>query len=280
MTSEPRPQFDIAIIGRGVRDVSHLTLESLAVLKSCNRGFVPAPTQEEVDLFRDSVLKHLTAAEALPPLVNLAVAYRPDRSQTDNCADAGEVVFEAAKLESPVAYLPPGNPVAWDGITQRILEGSRARGLRTKIVPGISFIDTMFADLEQEMAPGIQVYDASWAVGSALRLDARAGCVLLQIGLFCKNHSPVGEVPRTPAMEVLKHYLLRFYPSDHLVVLVRSQSGGASQPYVQPISLGELPALPGDRRHGASIYIPPLLAPPHAEEFAARMSKLEAAEPV
>ena len=275
MTSEPGPRFDIAIIGRGVRDVAHLTLESLEILKSCKRGFVSAPTQEEVDIFRESVLKQFKTIESLPPLVNLQVAYRKDRSRTDNYADAGEAVLDAAKSHCPVAYLTPGNPVIWDAITQRILEGARVRGLRTKIVPGISFIDTMLVDLEQEMAPGFQIYDTSWVVGAEMQPNARTACILVQIGLFCKNYLVIDTMPQATALEALRDYLLKFYPSDHLIVLVRSRTEGASQPFVRPLTLGKLATVPGDCQLGTSLYIPPLLEGALAEEFAARMSKLE-----
>jgi uncharacterized protein YabN with tetrapyrrole methylase and pyrophosphatase domain len=279
MTSESGPRFDIAIIGRGVRDVAHLTLESLEVLNSCKLGFVSVPTQEEVDVFRDSILKQFKTIESLPPLLTLSVAYRKDRSRTDNYADAGEVVLNAAKVQNPVAYLTPGNPVVWDAVTQRILEGSRLRGLRTKIVPGISFIDTMLADLEQEMAPGFQVYDASWVVGAEMQPDARTACVLVQIGLFCKNYPGIDTMPRATGLEVLRDYLLKFYPRDHLIVLVRSRTGGPTEPFVRPLALGELATVPGDCQLGASLYIPPLLEAALAEEFAARISKVETVKP-
>ena len=106
MTSETGPEFDIAIIGCGMHN-AHLTLESLEILKSCKRGFVSTPTQEEAGIFRESVLKHLKATDSLPPLVNLSVAYREDRSPTDNYADAGEVVLEAARFD---ARLPTSHP--------------------------------------------------------------------------------------------------------------------------------------------------------------------------
>lgn len=271
MTGESASDFDIAVVGRGVREVEHLTLEALAVLKSCKRGFVSALTQDEVDTLRNSVLNHLKSAEPFPPLSSLSVAYRSDRPRTDDYADAGEVVLDAAASESPVAYLPQGNPLIWDAVTQRILEGARARGFRTKVVPGISFIDTMVVDLERDVAPGIQIYDASWALAAEIHLDTRAACILGQVGQFRNRHPLTETMPQATAMEALRDYLLRYYPCEHPIVLVRSQTAGSGQPFVRPLTLSELAAAPEDHQLWPSIYIPPVVGPALGEDIAARV---------
>jgi hypothetical protein len=110
--------------------------------------------------------------------------------------------------------------------------------------------------------------------------DPRTACVLVQIGLFCKRNPVTDTRPRATALEVLRDYLLKFYPSDHLIVLVRSRTGGPSQPFVRPIALSELPTVPGDCQLGSSLYIPPLLEGAVAEEFAVRMAKLDTVNPM
>src|SRR5881392_208756 len=95
--------FDIALMGRGIRDVAHLTLQSIAILKLCKRGFLISPDQDFANSFRQSVVMH--GGHDLPPLISLSIAYQPNRMRRDNYIEAASLVLEAATSEPPVAYL-------------------------------------------------------------------------------------------------------------------------------------------------------------------------------
>lgn len=275
MSGDKVAGFDIVLIGRGVRDVAHMTLESLEALKKCKRGFVVSPAQEAVDAFREALLQKVKESESLPPLVSLSAAYQKDRLRLTNYSDAAQAVLDAAKSDPPVAYLTPGNPVIYDTVTHVILKGARASGLRTKVLPSVSFIDTMLVDLEEEPAPGLQIYEASWVVGAQVRPDTRFACMLVQISLFCTNFPVVDRMPETAAMRRLRDHLLKFYPSDHVIVIVRSGSGWSGLPTIQPLALGALDNVRGEIQLGASLYIPPLSIATFDDEFAAMMSSVD-----
>src|ERR1700722_20230522 len=210
--------FDVALIGTGVRNVAHITLEAIETLKKCKRGFVVSPDQQVVDDFRTSVSSCLRDGESLPPLESLSRAYRKDRERIMNYGEAAGIVLHALEAERPIAYLTPGNPVTFDRVAQEILQGARKRGLSAFVVPGVSSVDTVLVDLQQELAPGMQIYEASSFVGMKVRPDPRLSCLLLQTSVFATNFPVIGRKPRPDTLASLKEYLLQFYPPEHLMV--------------------------------------------------------------
>jgi precorrin-2 methylase len=274
MTTESTASFDVALIGMGVRSVAHMTLQAIEILKQCKRGFVVALDQQAVEHFRESILEHLKPGDSLPPLESLSRAYKRERFRSENYAEAGKIVLEAMQLERPIAYLTPGNPVTFDSVCQEILQGVRHREGRALVVPGISSVDTILVDIQQEMAPGVQIFEASWAVGARARLDTRFACLLLQTGVFCTNLPMIGQEPQTSALIALKDYLLQFYPIDHLVVLVRSGSRWNDLPNIHPLALDDLGNVPINAQLGASLFIPPLEMPELDPTFREKMSDL------
>jgi hypothetical protein len=248
-----------------------MTLEGIDVLRRCRRGFVVSPDQKAVDDFRAALGSCLKPGDSLPPLATLGQAYRRDRKRSENYAEATGLVLEAAEAERPIAYLTLGNPVVFDTVAQEILAGARARGWRALVIPGISSVDTVLADLGQEPAPGLQLYEASCFVGAAVKPDTRFACLLMQIGVFGTNYAVIGREPRADALAALKDYLLQFYPCEHVVVLVRSAPNLDRPASIHYVTVGSLDHVAPDSQRGSSLYIPALSVPQLEPGFRDRM---------
>lgn len=272
MTPTENVHYDIAIIGMGIREVAHLTLEAIHVLKCCKRGYMVSPDQETVNKFRDSASTYLKLGESLPPLESLARVYQKDRLRTSNYDEASAIVLHAAENERPVAYLTPGNPVSFDSVAQAILTGAKKRNLRSTIIPGISSVDTVLVDLQQELAPGLQIYEASWFVGAEVRPDTRFFTLLIQTSVFGTNYPIIGREPRSNALSGLKEYLLQFCPQEHPIILVRSGSVWNEPPSIHTAPLCKLDSIPGAVQHGASMLIPPVDQPVLNWKFVEKMA--------
>jgi uncharacterized protein YabN with tetrapyrrole methylase and pyrophosphatase domain len=228
-----------------------------------------------VDDFRDSLAMYVKPGDSFPPLVSLSPAYRPDRKRCENYTDATGIVLQATEAERPLAYLTPGNPVTFDTVAQRILAAARTRSLRTLVVAGISSLDTVMADLEQEPAPGLHVFEASCFVGARVRPDTRFACLLMQIGVFGTNYAVIGREPRWDALAPLRDYLLQFYPRDHLVALVRSAAYNDQPASTYRVTLGALDHVPAHAQRGASLYIPAVSPPRLEARFHERMESFD-----
>ena len=250
MTSDKPIPFDVAVIGMGVQKVAHMTLEAVEFLRRCKRGFVVSPDQKAVDDFRDSLSSYLKPGDSLPPLESLSRAYRRDRKRYDNYREATGIVLAATESERPVAYLTPGNPVTFDRVAHEILAATRERNLRAVVIAGVSSVDTVLVDLQQDPAPGLPIFEASLFVGAKVQPDMRFAYLLMQIGVFGTNYPVIGREPRVNVLAPLKDYLLQFYPSDHLVVLVRSASHLNRPASIHPVQVGSLDHVPASARTG------------------------------
>lgn len=271
MNNKSPAQFDIAIMGMGVRDVAHITIEFINILKQCKLGFVVSQNQESVDKFRTSLSSFVSEGNLLPPLFSLTKAYDKERYRYKNYCEAASIVLDSANSDRPVAYLTPGNPVTFDRVAQEIINGSNELKLKLKVIPGISFLDTILVDIQQELAPGMQIYEASWFVGMEVSPDTRLSCMLVQTSIFGTSYAVIDRKPQKSTLIELKEYLLKFYPKDHLVALVRSGIDEDSPANVCPVKIGDLDNVSSSDQIGASMFIPPLDEAKLTEEFADMM---------
>jgi precorrin-2 methylase len=258
MTSEFDAEYDLVLMGMGIRGVAHLTLEAIGFLNRCRQGYMVGLSQEEVDEFARGLHETLAGAVNIPPLESLSRAYQLGRNRALNYRDAARIILDALGRGGPVAYLTPGNPMTFDSVTQLLLEEASLQGYRVRIASGISSLDTILVDLRVEMAPGMQVYDVSWAVAGHARLDTRFACLLLQSSVLLTRWPTVEKPARQMAIDTLKSYLLHFYPGDHQLALVRSgyQWLDCATVLWQPID--ELGEELFEDYLGCSIWLPPL----------------------
>ena len=95
--------------------------------------------------------------------------------RSENYDRVSNRIIQALDDEPVVAYVTYGNPLAHDSVAQQLVNHARQAAVPFKVVAGISSIDTLLCDLGVDMAPGIQVYEASWFVGGEVRADEMLG---------------------------------------------------------------------------------------------------------
>lgn len=249
---------DISIVGSGIKFPEHLTLETIAVLEQCKSVY--------------TIASHLSNEENTPPslkskIKNLWHLYQPDRLRKENYRAMTEAILNAAHQESPIAYLAGGNPVVFDSVTQWIIESAKEHNLTVKVFPSISSIDTIMVDLKYEVAPGLQIYDASMLIGLNIEPRVYISCILLQISTFGTSFTTAYRIPKKDFLAPLKTYLLRFYPLNHQVYLVSSAFSNKQTSKIVNISLEDIDDLNFEQIQGASLFIPPVYRPQKNIDF-------------
>ncbi|WP_254173266.1 SAM-dependent methyltransferase [Planktothrix pseudagardhii] len=253
---------DISIVGSGIKFPEHLTLETIAILEHCQSVY--------------TIATHLNDEKNTPlglhkKIKNLWHLYKPDRLRRENYKAMAQVIFDAAHQERPIAYLASGNPVVFDSVTQWIIQGAEKQGLTVKIFPAISSIDTIMVDLKYEVAPGLQIYDASMLVGFNLEPRVNVPCILLQISTFGTSYTTAYRIPKKDVLSPLKTYLLRFYPSNHQLFLISCPLSSENTSEIMPICLEELDSTNPEHIRGSSLFIPKLHKPKENLEFLTKM---------
>ena len=140
----------ITILGLGPGDAALLTRAAWDLLQAT-----------DVLYLRTAI--HPTVA-ALPARIEL----RPFDALYEAADDFGAIydriaaaLIERASGGEQVVYAVPGHPLVAEATTRRLLVLARERGVATRVVPGLSFIEPVCAALELDpLEHGLQLLDA------------------------------------------------------------------------------------------------------------------------
>jgi len=257
--------YDLYIIGLGVSIPEHLTIQARDAMSSCRKLF--SIVQEPISLW-------------LPPekigkveVINLLDSYVDGSIRMENYNRAAEMVLEASGNGNSVGYVTYGNPMAYDSVAQIIAKRAFESGRSARVVPGISSLDSILCDIQVDMAPAIQVFEASWLLAFEIVPRVDTHVILVQMGSFGSYRAHYGHRLDGGALTDLVHHLTSVYPKDHRVSLVRSTASGEHPEKISSFTLGRLSDATAEELSGASLYIPALRQPiPNA----ATLTKLEA----
>jgi uncharacterized protein YabN with tetrapyrrole methylase and pyrophosphatase domain len=135
------------------------------------------------------------------------------------------------------------------------VQRARQLGFSARMLPAVSAMDSLFADLEIDPCFGLYSYDATDFVFKRRPYDPRYMLILWQIGLVgVHSHQPKDLWSRS-GVRRLTETLMETYSADHEVVLYEIQYRPAPEPVIERMPLARLP-------HAAVtiaslLYVPP-----------------------
>ena len=243
----------LTIVGLGPGAWEHLTLEAQEVLARA----------KEVHL---RTRRHPIVASLPPTLVVRSFDYLYRRGASfDQVYEAiANRVLALAKRPGGVVYAVPGHPLVGEESVRRVLRLAEQAGLPVRLVPGLSFLDTVSTALRLDpLADGLQVADAT-AAASADDAAPAGRPPELHRDPFAGSYRPFD--PTRPALlcqvygarlaGALKVVLLEMYPAEHPATIVQA-AGVPGQEKVWTVPLYELDRQPGID-HLTCVYLPPL----------------------
>jgi len=218
------------VVGLGIRS-THLTAETASALRRCRRAFAVLPYPEQRRLLR-------ARCGRVSDLRRLYVEGKDRRRTYSEMADA---VIAGATSTPPVAFVVYGHPLVGSRPSRLIIERARRLGLQTVLLPAVSSLDCLIADLGVDpLRDGLQVFLAADLLFRRRTLQADVPCFIYQ---------PVRR---------LKAHLLHFYPSDHEVVVAGSDMGPSFPGRFGRIRLGRLERAAGALHPATTLYVPSL----------------------
>lgn len=260
-TSQP----DLFLIGLGVMIPDHITRQATRAMSRCSQVY--SIVQESPRLW-------------LPPeklgqieVLNVLDWYVEDSPRKHNYDRVAATIFKALGNGKSVGYVTYGNPMAYDRVAQNLVRLSKEGGFSVQIAPGISSFDTILCDLGIDMAPGIQVFDASWFVACHIEARVDVPVLLMQVGAFGSFRTHYTKRQDGSSLRELVQYCSKLYPTSHPVSLVRSSADFKQRANVRQINLSSLCDVTADDLSGASLYIPASQKVLPDEDIAARMEE-------
>src|SRR6185369_17226194 len=168
------PAPDIWIVGLGIQTACQLTREVEHALRD----------SQEV-LYLDTGAATHSVLESLCPRVTPLYwqSYSEDHARIGAYQHMAAAVIEAARHHPPVAFAIHGHPLVAVNAPFLVLEMAKEFDLRVRVLPCISAIDTVLADLRIDpVVSGIQMYEATDLLLRRRPLQPDVPAILWQIG--------------------------------------------------------------------------------------------------
>jgi uncharacterized protein YabN with tetrapyrrole methylase and pyrophosphatase domain len=243
---------DLYVIGLGVSFPEHLTRQAIDAMASCSKLF---------SIVQEPLLPWLPAEKmGKIEVVNLLDSYVDGTLRIENYNRAADLVLDASG-DGNVGYVTYGNPMAYDTVAQLIVKKAAEQGRKARVIPGISSLDSILCDMQVDIAPAIQVFEASWMMAFQIVPRVDTHVILMQMGSFGSYRSHYGKRLSGGALTGLVEHLLTVYPREHRVSLVRSTASGQHPEKISTYTLERLSDATVEELSGASLYIPAVRQP-------------------
>lgn len=161
-------------------------------------------------------------------------------------------VFAAVSGGHNVCFVTYGHPGVYQHAAHRSIELVRAAGMPAAMLPGISALDCLVADLGIEIGSGCQLLDASSLVLQNKSLDPTSSLILFQIGMF---GNPYYRGDRPAPLHLLGDRLRDAWGADQLATFYEAAMLPIWDPMVRSVRLSDLEAAPTTAR--TLVYLAP-----------------------
>ena len=228
MTHKKEALASLTVVGVGIKFLSHLTTEARVHIEQSNKVLylVNNPAMEDW---------LLQVNETSEPLNNLYKKY----SLREDCYSAiTQYILEKIKQNLHTCVVLYGHPTIFAKPALDAAKLTKEAGYPTKILPGISSEDCLFADLMIDPATsGCQSYEATDFLIHRRKFDNTSHLILWQVDV-------IGELGHTPdnkrGIPILIDRLKCFYPSDHIIILYEASQFPHFKPKITSVTLSAL----------------------------------------
>lgn len=239
--------YDLVVVGTGIQ-VGTQTTEAArqAIVHATAVLYAASDTRTAAWITRLN-----PAAKSLP-------YPRDGRPRRAIYADMVERVLVHLRPGARVCAAFYGSPAVFATPAHLAIRRARAAGFRARMLPGVSFLDCLFSDLNVDPGDhGCFIVEAAALLMRPRPLDPHAHLVLAQIGLIANRAAfePNQTLLRSGLM-LLAQRLAEVYPARHPAVLYEASQDPGREALAQQINVAEL----ADAEVSAfsTLYVPPV----------------------
>lgn len=240
---------DIYIAGLGIRSVAQVTRETEHAFRRCR----------EI-LFVDGGLATAEWLGTLGPEVTplYSESYAEAGARRMGYRTMAARVVSAALDHPPVAFAMHGHPMVGASAPQLIVAAAEALDLRVDVLPGISALDSLSADLRFDpVANGLQMFEATDMLLRRRPIQTDLPLILWQVGNV-ESCLHTARPSRPERFERLEAYLRTFYPAEHSATAVFSSQHPLAPAAIETFAIGAFQAAAPHLHAGVTVFIPAL----------------------
>lgn len=251
----------LTLVGTGYTMAGQVTVQALACLRQAEKLFYLVSDGSTGLWLRD----------LNPTAESLQDAYQVGRDRMEAYAAMTARILEPVRCGLNVCAAFYGHPGVLVLPAHDALRQARSEGHEARMLPGVSAVDCLFADLGIDPATnGCQMYEATNFVYRQRRFDPRSPLILWQIGnvgvaVYLKSAlwGPEG-------LRVLQEVLLRDYPPEHEVVIYEASQLPIGPPKILRVPLRSL--ADSDVTGHSTLLVPPLGEPDYDWDLVERLA--------
>jgi uncharacterized protein YabN with tetrapyrrole methylase and pyrophosphatase domain len=246
----------IYLVGLGLRR-DQITAQAKSAMRSSKKVFYISHAPDVAPLLKNF------CPEAID-LVPSAYSEIQDRFHTYK--EIAATIIAAAMAEPPVTFALYGHPLVLSQPSSLILGLASDLQIRVSILPGISAMDCVFADLGIDpLQHGIQMHEATDLLLYQRPLVPDMATLIWQVG-HVETRLHTNRSSRPERLTRLQEYLIKYYEPSHMIFAVASSVSPEQGPQISQMPLIKLSDHAPLLHAGTSLYIPPLLARRIADE--------------
>jgi precorrin-2 methylase len=234
----------LTVVGTGIQLGTHLTPEARSAIE-----------RADVLLYLAAEPAAMQWLEQLNPRARSLHRHYADGVDRLQTYDAMvEEILDELRSGANVCAAFYGHPGVFVTPSHEAIRRAREEGHAARMLPGISALDCLFADLGVDPAAvGCLCFEATDFLVRRRRPDPAAALVLLQVGALGIRDASTQPEPR--AIAILVEALSETYPAHFEVVLYEASPYPVARPRVERARLGELASY--RLTPVTTLYVPP-----------------------
>lgn len=203
--------YDITLAGIGIGGFDLVTLETVEAFKTARV------------IFDFTWSHHKRLKKYGKPIIRLDDSYWSGDVDEKVYQKLANIVLAEAKNGPRIVAVEDGHPAFFDDVNWDVYRRGRKRGLKVRILPAISSLDSMIAKCGLEIdGAGFQIFEATSLVAYNQKFNPNIDMLIMQIGWFGTSLLYAASSNKPGRFEPLIKYLRKFYPVDHAVTVMRA----------------------------------------------------------
>lgn len=247
LTGTPMPlgKRQIYCVGLGVKELSHLTLESLSII-------------EKAQFILHIGLEGRRLNQLNPNTRSLEKLYWSGRQDWDTYKTIAKLIVDTARsVKGSTVFATEGNPAIFNDITWEIVARATKSRIPVRILPGISCLDVLPIDLYCDLGDvGAQIFEANQLVLYDLSMNPYLSTFILQVGWFGISVLTKSQDRRPDKLDPLIEHLLKFYSEKHPAIFAMSAIRPGKPCVVFQTTVGKISRYAPKIHSAMTLYLP------------------------
>ncbi|CAI6099557.1 unnamed protein product [Clonostachys chloroleuca] len=251
------PKGSLVIGGAGLKSISQFTLETIMHIEKANQVFYCVSDPIAEGFIRS---KNANAED-------LYQYYSNSKERMATYIQMAEVMLKAVREGLQVVGIFYGHPGFFVGPAHRAIAIALDEGYSARMLPGISSMDCLFADLLIDPADhGCQIVEATEILVRGRTLQTSTNVILFQVGCIGVTGFHLTDM-KNPHFQSLVDRLEKDYGLDHPVVDYRAATSPLEESSINRHTIADLrkPEVQEGISTASTFYLPPKIALPVVE---------------